>query len=256
MIGDPVAQARTPAILNAFFRESEVDAHVSARRVSEAAFAATIGEMMADPDLDGLLVTMPHKREIIRFLDRQTKKSRRIGSVNCVKRVPEIGWVGAQFDGVGLTRALLKRKIDIGARDILLVGAGGAGVAIGFELVEHGCRRLDVYDVDQAASKALAERLEAVSPDAAVGHCGRIEGGYSLYINATPVGMQAKDQSPIPLELIEPPAAVVDIVADPNDTCLARGSRERGAAVVTGYEMACGQVQPIAEYLLSPAVKQ
>lgn len=256
MIGDPVSHVRTPKILNALFREQGVKARISTRRVPDTEVDAAVDEMKADPKFEGLLVTMPHKREIVRFLDRQTEKSRRVGSVNCVKRVPGIGWVGAQFDGVGLARALLKKAIDIKRADILLVGAGGAGAAIGFELVERGCRRLDIHDIDRAASRTLAQRLNSAQMTTVVQHRDGIGGGYSVYINASPKGMEENDGSPIPLEFITPPVAVADITADPADTRLARGSRGCGATVLTGRDMVCGQAQPILEFLISMDIEQ
>ena len=255
MIGAPISSVRTPPLLEAMLRELGVEARVRAEQV-EANQLDVLFRRLETGTIDGLLVTMPHKRSIVGFLARQSEKSRRTGSANCVKHVPEIGWVGAQFDGVGLAHALKKRGIDLSTKDVLLVGAGGAGVAIGFEFAKRGCRRLDIYDIDQTAAEALAGKLDVASTGTDIGRRDRIDAGYGLYINATPVGMRTGDRSPIPLEFIDSSVVVADIVADPIDTQLAQVSRDRGATLVTGYEMVCGQVGPIAEYLLSPAVEQ
>lgn len=249
MIGAPVTSVRTPPLLAAFLAEHGVTATVEPRHVEPEALAAVMAAVHADPQIDGLMVTMPHKRAVCRHLDGLTESARAAGSVNAVKREGE-RLVGAQFDGIGLLGALLAAGVEPRRARILLAGLGGAGLAIAQALLAHGCAALTVVETDAA-------RLAAVGPSLA-GPVALLAPGAALpaadvLINATPLGMKPGDASPFPADAMARARCVADIVAIPNETRLADLARRAGVALVTGHDMVTHQVAPIGRWLLAPA---
>jgi len=99
-------------------------------------------------------------------------------------------------------------------------------------------------------------QLKEFSDTANVRQCDKIDGGYTVYVNASPVGMRESDQSPIPLDLIKPSHVIADVVAVPNETELTRATVERGATLVNGFDMVRGQIDFIAKYLVSASTEQ
>ena len=138
---------------------------------------------------------------------------------------------------------------------MLLLGVGGAGLAIAQAIAAHGCGRLAIADRDaglvDAAMKIL--RSDIVCRAAPTPHTG---GAYNLLINATPLGMKDGDASPFEAELVAQVSWVADIVAGPADTGLARMAEEAGATLVSGRDMVKGQIKPIRDWLLVSDIEQ
>ncbi len=252
MIGSPVGGVRTPPLLQDFLAGQGSAEAVTAVDVMPDALAAFMARARADVSVAGLLVTMPHKKTIIPLLDGLSATATAAASVNAVKRVPSGGLVGAQFDGVALVKALTTRGAPVADSRVLLAGLGGAGTAIAHALVAHGCRRLEVHDLDAARVRAALAGLNA--DVLAVTEPGR--DGYEILINATPLGMASTDPSPFSAALVENAGWVADIVADPAPTRLAELTRGAGTRLITGRQMVEQQIELIGRWLLSPDVEQ
>jgi len=251
MIGTPIGSVRTPPLLEAFLAAQGAPARVEARQVEAEDLAAFMAEARADPSVRGLMVTMPHKRAIRPFLDGESQVARAAGSVNAVKRVGD-GFIGAQFDGIGLRSALLAEGVDLAASTVRLAGLGGAGLAIAQALLAGGCGRLLVRESDGAR---LADVLPRLGSGVGVVDEGAVPDA-DVLVNATPLGMGAGDGSPFSREAVARAAIVADIVADPNATRLAAMARDAGVRLVTGRMMVEHQIAPIGRWLLSQDIRQ
>lgn len=253
MIGAPVTTVRTPPLLQRFLAEQGVAATVEVRHVEAAGLDAFMASVHDDPSVDGLLITMPHKRTAIPHLAAISAVAAQAGSVNAAKRLPDGAMVGAQFDGIALVNAVLAKGARLTEARVLLAGLGGAGLAIAQALMAHGCGSLALAERDPGLLAAALAALPALgtTPLAAAG-----EGPYDLLVNATPLGMRDGDASPFPPELVRQARWVADIVADPPATRLAALARQHGAVLVTGRDMVIGQVEPIGRWLLAPGIEQ
>ena len=97
-------------------------------------------------NLDGIIVTVPHKFACYAFCSSATERSRLLGSVNIMRRRAEGGWHGDIVDGVGFVGAVRANGGDPTGKRALQIGAGGAGSAIALALVEAGVRSLAIHD--------------------------------------------------------------------------------------------------------------
>ncbi len=253
MIGAPVTHVRTPPILEAFLQAEAGGAEVPVRHVGPEGLADFMAGVRDDPGVDGLMVTMPHKRAILPFLDGLSEIAAFTGSVNAVKRRTSGELVGAQFDGIALVRAVLAAGVPLGGCRVLLAGVGGAGLAIGQALLRSGCTELVVTDTDEGFAARAVERLSRY------GRCRAREAGddnFGLLVNATPLGMEDGDPSPFTQDMVRRSGRVADIVADPPRTALAAQARDAGAVLVTGRDMVAGQIEPIGRWLLHDRTEQ
>lgn len=250
MIGAPVTGVRTPPLLAAFLAEHGAPAEVPVEHVEPADLAAFMARVRAEPSIDGLMVTMPHKRAILPFLDDLSDIAKGSGSVNAVKRVGG-RLLGAQFDGVGLANALTAAGADIAAARVVQKGLGGAGLVIALTLLARGVGSLAIAETDAARVAAVAPLLSGAT------FLGPEERAPAdILVNATPLGMVAGDPSPFAEDEVAAAGLVADIVSDPYETRLATLAAEKGVALVTGRQMVASQVPPIGRWLLTDDLKQ
>ena len=186
---------------------------------------------------DGLNVTHPAKQAIIPHLDDLDPEAAALGAVNTVC-FSDGRAIGHNTDATGFARSLTRGLPDVGMEDVVLLGAGGAGVAVGHALLSLGTARLGVHDVDPARGARLvaalqrrfgADRAVRCTPDAI-----RTADGL---VHATPTGMAAHPGLPIDDALLREELWVADIVYRPLETALLAAARARGCRVLHGGGM-------------------
>jgi shikimate dehydrogenase len=120
-------------------------------------------------------------------------------------------------------------------REVVLVGAGGAGAAVGHAMLALGADRLTIVDVDGERARALAARFgaHAATPDALAELLARADG----LIHATPTGMAAYPGTAVPAELLHPGLWVAEVVYVPIETELLAAARALGCRTLSGAAM-------------------
>lgn len=246
-IGDPVAQAKSPQTFNAILAARGRDAIVAPMHLRSEDFDAAIGGVMAIANLDGLVVTMPFKQRIMAHLDEVSARARAVGAVNAARRTDEGRWIGDMFDGVGLLGVMEGLGLEPAGLRVGLLGAGGAGSAIGFALAEAGVGALTIADPDESRAQTLAARI--ARQGATVSTCGAIDiGSIDLLINATPIGMAPDDDAPIDVTGLRANVAVIDIVTRPG-TRLLEAAAQRGCRHEGGAAMVTAQARAILSFI-------
>lgn len=246
VIGNPIAHSLSPALHNAAFNELGLDFVYVAFRVEDAKSA--LAGMRALNNFRGMSVTIPHKIEIMNYVDEIAEVDRSIGSINTV--INENGrLIGLGTDGPGALKALVDAGVELDGKNILMLGAGGAARAIAFTLARNTkLGKLLLMDVNESMLNGLTADLKA-------GTVARIESGLltdsslaqamcdaDVIINCTPIGMHPnEDSSLVPVELFRVGQAVFDIVYTPLETKLLSDARSRGLKTVSGVEMFINQ---------------
>ncbi|TKX44047.1 shikimate dehydrogenase [Halorubrum sp. SD690R] len=238
LIGNPVEHSLSPPLHEAGYEALGLDArYVTFEPDADAAAAAITGA--ADLGVAGLNVTVPFKRDALDAVDAAPLAAR-IGAVNTVDYGPvRAGEAdrprGHNTDAAGVTRALAHHDVAVDGRDALVVGAGGAGRAAAFALADAGAT---VHVANRTAERAV-ELADAV-PDATSGgldDLGERVAAADLLVNATSVGMEAPDETPVPAEHLHGDLAVLDAVYAPVETRLLREAAAAGATTVDGAWM-------------------
>jgi shikimate dehydrogenase len=128
-------------------------------QVPEPALDDVMRGLSSTPNVDGLLVTMPHKHTAVGHCATSSEGTSLLGAVSVIRRYADGTWHGDMLDGL----AFVKAQKDHGARPagsrVLLLGAGGAGSAIAVALLDEGVQELVVHDVDETRAAELVELL-------------------------------------------------------------------------------------------------
>jgi shikimate dehydrogenase len=247
ILGDPIAQAKSPGGLTRAFRAAGHDAIVVPLQVKPEAIAAFLRMLDDVRNIDGIIATVPHKFAAFAHAASASERARRLGSANILRRRPGGGWHADMIDGLSLVQAMRKAGGVIDGRGALLVGAGGAGCAIGLELLNAGAAALAVHDTDAGRRDRLVALLDATHP-------GRVSigsadpGGADIVVNATPSGMRESDAPPVMFGKLAPHMFVGDVITAPEMTPLLRAARERGCGVQTGVAMFEESVQLMFDF--------
>lgn len=191
-------------------------------------------------NLSGLLVTMPHKQEMLPFVGELHPTARQVGALNMIRCDDNGRWVGAMFDGAGCVLGMQWEDNHPANKSVLLVGAGGAGRAIAFAVASAGAPTLTIFDIDERRADELAKSVAAAT-GCATSFGAPDPRGHELVINATPLGMKPNDPMPVDPNRLEPGSTVVDIITTPDPTPLCRAARQRGCRTQGGRPMHEGQ---------------
>jgi shikimate dehydrogenase len=191
----------------------------------------------------GLNITYPSKQAVIPLLDELAPEARALTAVNTVlfrdgKRI------GHNTDWWGFAESFKRDMADSSTEDVVLVGAGGAGAAVGFAMLKLGTRSLTVHDTDGARATALVARLGGLFPDRRVRQCAALAtslANASGLVHATPTGMRKYPGLPVPSECLRPPLWVAEIVYVPLETELLTTARRQGCRTLDGGGMAVFQ---------------
>jgi len=233
IIGDPVEHSLSPAMHNAAYKKLGIDDEFvfTACRVSVEKIS-TVVEAMRVMGIRGLTCTIPHKVEIMKYLDKIDEKAKKIGAVNTV--VNDNGkLIGYNTDWLGIITPLEKMMKPKG-RSIAIIGAGGAARAAVFGCLEKKAQ-VKIFNRTVKKGKKLASEFEC---DAGSLDEIREVKEYDVIINTTSLGMgDKKNQSPVFKKYLNKNQIIFDAVYTPRKTKLIKDALSVGARVIYGYEM-------------------
>jgi len=241
VLGYPVSQVKAPGLLNPLLAEWGLSAVVVPVEVAPARLADVLRGLAATDNVDGVLVTVPHKADVCALAATVGPAAEVTGTANALRRGPR-GWHADNFDGVGFVRGLAAAGHPVVARRAAVVGAGGAGSAVAASLLTAGAARVSVHDVDPVRRAALAARLAVRWPDrVAEGRAADLAAA-DLAVNATPLGMRPADPLPFDPAALRAGALIADIVMEPAHTPLLVAGRALGMDTHAGAHMLREQI--------------
>ncbi|MGE0661216.1 MAG: shikimate dehydrogenase, partial [Reyranellaceae bacterium] len=189
----------------------------------------------------GFNVTHPFKQRVVPLLRSLAPEAEAIGAVNTVVFSPS-GAVGHNTDAFGFLQSFREGLPGAALGRVVLIGAGGAGAAVAYALLDLGVGQLDVFDSEPGRAAALADRFcVAGKRVAAVADLAASIAAADGVVNATPVGMAKYPGLPLPADALQRRHFVADIVYFPLETALLRHARALGCRTLPGIGMAIGQ---------------
>ena len=236
VIGDPIAQSKSPKIHNFWLAKLGIEADYRAIRVILDALPDYFASRRDDPDWRGCNVTMPLKQGIAALVDAVDPFAARAGAINIV--VPDgVALRGSNSDGAGFLEPL--GALASSGGHAAVIGTGGAARAIALALTDVGF----TLSVHGRTAKSARAFVEAIGIDADVFAIGETvpNRAATLLVNATSLGMTGQPPFPISLADFAPDTAVYDIVTSPLDTPLLIDARARGMRSFDGLQMLVGQ---------------
>ena len=241
VIGDPIDHSLSPNIHSAAFRELDLDCSYIAYRIPKGELEEGI-EGLKKIKIDGFNVTIPHKVEMMKYLEKIDESCSVIGAVNTVSNNDGV-FKGYNTDMDGFLDPFKKKNLNIADTKILLLGAGGAARAIVAGFAKEKANSITIANRTLENANTLSEFAKKLGLDAnaiKMENVNESAKDYDIIVNATSIGLK-NEPSPISLEGINEKTIVYDIVYMPMNTDFIKQAKEKNAIVIFGYEMLLGQ---------------
>lgn len=252
--GFPVAENPTQAMIEPAFRAMGLDWRYLTLEVKPEDLASAVAGARAF-GFRGFNCTIPHKVEVIRYLDGLGESASLMGAVNCVVN-REGRFIGENTDGKGFV-AGFRELDDPAGKSLVLLGAGGAARAIGVEMALAGCRSLTLVNRSETRGRELEDLFSGPLREAVRATGGaelevnyvsweddfRVPEGTDIVVNATSIGLFPDVDARIPLAMdsVTADMIVADVIPNPPETRLVREAREKGCRVIDGLGMLVAQ---------------
>ncbi len=243
IVGWPLEHTLSPVMHNAAYQALGLDWAYVPIPVKDESQLVSVLETAVAADFAGLNITMPHKRAVLGLCDDVATPARMAGAVNTV-HVADGRLIGYNTDGRGLLESLAEDAgFDPAGRSVALLGAGGAAGAAFVAMVLANASEVAVVNRSPERAEALIERM---TPHLGQTLARSVESGSDaeeairsadLVVNATPVGMQPDDPSPVDAAWLSSGQVIADMVYTPHRTGLTRAAEAAGAVAVDGLGM-------------------
>ena len=240
LIGYPVKHSLSPLMHNAAFRAQKINAEYRLFELRELDLENFL-KTLASENIFGLNVTIPYKEKVIPFLDNISAEAKLIGAVNTIK-ASNNKLTGFNTDAEGFLRHL---RLELGfnpeAKNIAIIGSGGASRAVSVSLGRNNPAKISIFDLDTPKTQALVEHLRQNFPKVEFTMAESIEqlgiGKCHLLINATPVGMKSAHPCIVDAKFFHRGLLVYDLIYNPKETKLLKAAKENGAQTSNGLGM-------------------
>ena len=258
VIGDPLRQSVSDYMHTWIYEQLGLEGEYKKIKVVKGDLERWVN-LPSAKKLAGFNVTIPHKSDIIPFLDNVNDRTAPIGAVNCVRRQEDGTLTGYNTDWYGFVKSLEAAGVDVSGKRVVVLGSGGAARAITFGLARAGAEQTTVIGRSPKRTKALIKDMEESIDDMELrgnawdaSAVGPIEHAYCL-VNCTPIGMKGKQNaSPLDGDLLEPIEVVVDTIFNPLNTRLLSEAVFAGCQTVSGLDMYLYQAMASVDVWFGP----
>ena len=248
IIGDPVEHSMSPKMHNTVIQDLNLDYVYTAFHVLPKNLKKAVNGFRA-LNIKGVNVTIPHKVEIMKYLDEIEPTAKALGAINTIKN--ENGYLKARnTDGPGALKAVKDQGFDPKGKNAVMLGAGGAARSISFYFLKE-LKKLTIVNRDEDFELAvnLKTRLDEIYDKPIevlkTSETQKVKTEIdeaSLLLNTTPVGMHPHEgKSPIEADLLHSNLFVFDAIYNPIKTQLILDAEEKGCKTQSGIEMLVNQ---------------
>lgn len=239
LIGHPVEHSFSPPMHNAAFDALDMDYSYVAFDVDPNNLKSAI-EGAQSLNIKGFNVTIPHKVNVMQYLDELDEVARLIGAVNTIDFKNLNGY---NTDGIGAVKAI-EEVTSIKNKNVVVAGAGGASRAISFYVAKYGAESLTILNRNESKAESLAGDVSdsgligEVESDSINAIDNYMENA-DVLIDTTPLGMHPNidDEPIVKADKMDENLVVFDAVYNPNETVLLKEAIKANAKPVYGIKM-------------------
>jgi shikimate dehydrogenase len=239
VLGNPVAHSRSPSIHAAFAAQTGQALEYGRVLCPLEGFADAL-RAFADSGARGCNITVPFKLAARRLAHRASERAVLAGAANTLS-FREDGWFADNTDGVGLVRDIeVNAGVSLAGKQVLLVGAGGAGAGVLGPLIAARPARVVVANRTEGKAVALAQRHAEWGREHGVvlsaSALDRPGTGFGVVLNASASSLGG-EVSPVPVEVLAPGALAVDLMYGPAAAPFLAWAQAAGAVPRDGLGM-------------------
>lgn len=243
LLGHPVKHSFSPVIHNYLFDKYNENKIYTCFDVEHNELEKSI-EGIKLLKIEGCNVTIPHKVEIIKYLDNIDSNAKLIGAVNTIKNEGNI-LKGYNTDGMGFVKSILDKGYDLHGKNIMIIGAGGACRSIAIELCTKNVKSIEIRNRSINSPIEIANIIKSnFNVSTSYSNEPIIDTdleNIDILINTTPIGMESElcpiDENLIPKNNL----LVCDIVYKPHETTFIKWAKRHNLEVVYGIDMLINQ---------------
>jgi shikimate dehydrogenase len=249
IIGDPIGHVRTPMVFNDYFAARGIDAVCLPIHIGRDDLPRGWAGLKSMLNLDGFIVTAPHKAESASLCDALEGDGFHTGVVNTVRRELDGRFVGTLLDGRGFVSGLTSHGHAVKGRRFYMAGAGGAGTALAFALAHSGAGAITIHNRTRSKAMNLAANVSKAYPDCEVRVGTADASAHDVVVNATSLGLEPDDPLSFNLASADPSALVAEVIMKPEMTPLMIAAQKRGHDIHFGTHMLNGQLELMMKFL-------
>ena len=241
VIGDPIGHSKSPIIHETVLQDLGHDYEYRKVNVKKGDLETYLDEAKR-LGVCGFNITMPHKKDIMAFLDYTDTEALLFDSVNTV-RVKDGKLFGYNTDGQGFVQAIYDLDCEVNGKNVVILGAGGVASTIALKCEIGGAKKITILNRTISAAQTIAQKLRrcltftgSLTPDdinSAMPDC-------DILVNATPLGMCGVENNFEDfsfLDKLKSDALVYDLIYNPEETLLLSEAKKRGFKTLNGLNM-------------------
>ena len=248
LIGRNIQGSLSPALFADAFAAAGIDGFyhlLDADRLPERRLPELLGAIKA-AGFAGANITYPFKQEILPLLDAIDPEAAQVGAINTVTIASDGRTAGYNFDRHGWRNSFTETLGAASAhgKTVVLIGAGGAGRAVAFALMDLGVGAIVLHDLDRARAEALAADVAkhyGASRCRLADNLERDIAASDGIVNATQTGMTGFPGNPVPVAAIKPTHWTADVIYTPAETEFLKAAAATGARTLNGRGMVVHQ---------------
>ena len=230
VIGNPIEHSLSPKLHNYWMKKNNINAIYEKKNIEVSQLKSIINKLRTE-ELDGVNVTVPYKKSVIKFIDKLSEESEKTQSVNTIyKQNNEI--IGHNTDIAGFELSLRNCKFNVNKKNILILGSGGVVPSIVFALRRMKSGKITVSN----RTKSKAEDIKKLFNEINVVEWGNLT-NFDMIINATSLGLREDDKIDIDFNNIKSGKFFYDVIYNPPETNFLKRAREHGHLVENGKYM-------------------
>ena len=244
VFGDPVDDNPSVVIEQVAFDYMKLPMEYLTIQVKQGDLKAAIEGLRA-MNFTGINITMPHKIDVLQYLDYVADDAKIMGAVNTIY-VKGGKLYGENTDGKGFMRNLQNGNVPTKGKNVVILGAGGVARAISVELAKAGVKHITVVNVIKEEGERLVELLNSKTSVEATfvfwDHKYSVPEKTDILVNATPIGFVNKEEKPnIEYESIHSQMAVCDVIPNSVNTLFLEEAKKIGCNTFNGMQMLVNQ---------------
>ncbi|MCI8275034.1 MAG: shikimate dehydrogenase [Lachnospiraceae bacterium] len=243
--GNPIDENPTGVMEEAAFAAKGLNFRYLTVKVEKDDLEAAMNGVKAF-GMKGINLTIPHKVNVLKYLDELSEAAKIIGAVNMVVNKGGKLW-GENTDGKGFLISLKNEGVSVGGKQVVILGAGGAAKAIGVECALAGAKKIIIVNRNQERGEDLVrlieEKTSAAAEYASWDSTYKVAAGTDIFINATCIGLypDVNSKPDVDYDTVTSHMVVSDVVFNDPNTLFLKEAAKRGAHTVNGLGMLVNQ---------------